>query len=365
MGDSEVPQKKLEVRVATVDDYESVLDINRNVYGGADYIVTDYHDLVIDPDFRYYVCTVDGEVGGFEGVCILDDGDTLMTRSARVKDKFQGLGILRLIRKQIYQDFQSKPGKKRIRTCCTNLVRLVHSERFRKANRTLAVRNIFTVDSMHEMPAGALSPTEDAAIVSEVTLTHFSDLLDDKQLMNFLFPEGFFTCISWFYDTRRSNVRHLAKISPYIVASNKLLEFSKRRTKPERQQGEMDNNTGSKNDAQDEEIDSGLIGIMAGYGSPAMFLVSIDISGQPTAGEEKKEIEQMIRAFIRQIKVQYDQGGFDPKIPFAFGAFLQDRIDSKPFEEVLTDLGFTRDHEFSKQFKGSYMFEQSFEQLLD
>ena len=50
------------VRLATHEDYESVLDLDRNVYGGADYLPSRYHLYIDDPRRYCYVAVLDGEI---------------------------------------------------------------------------------------------------------------------------------------------------------------------------------------------------------------------------------------------------------------------------------------------------------------
>ena len=50
------------VRLATHGDYESVLDLDRNVYDGADYLPSRYHLYIDDPRRYCYVALIDGEI---------------------------------------------------------------------------------------------------------------------------------------------------------------------------------------------------------------------------------------------------------------------------------------------------------------
>ena len=51
---------ELKCRLATAGDYEAVMDINRDVYSGFDYLPVKYHQYLANP---YRICVV-GEMDG-------------------------------------------------------------------------------------------------------------------------------------------------------------------------------------------------------------------------------------------------------------------------------------------------------------
>ena len=52
----------LEYRRATLEDYEGVMDINRNVYNGLDYLPDLYDRYISDPFRLAYVAVIDGKI---------------------------------------------------------------------------------------------------------------------------------------------------------------------------------------------------------------------------------------------------------------------------------------------------------------
>ncbi len=52
----------INIRKATVDDYEGVLNINTDVYDGTDYLPIMYHHFIRDPKADCYVAEVDGKI---------------------------------------------------------------------------------------------------------------------------------------------------------------------------------------------------------------------------------------------------------------------------------------------------------------
>ena len=52
----------LNVRLATANDYKAVLDINRNVYDGFDYLASMYFYFLHHPDVLLFVAELDGKI---------------------------------------------------------------------------------------------------------------------------------------------------------------------------------------------------------------------------------------------------------------------------------------------------------------
>ena len=50
------------VRIATANDYKAVLDINRNVYDGFDYLASMYFYFLHHPDVLLFVAELNGKI---------------------------------------------------------------------------------------------------------------------------------------------------------------------------------------------------------------------------------------------------------------------------------------------------------------
>ncbi|XP_041370614.1 histidine N-acetyltransferase-like [Gigantopelta aegis] len=91
-------------REATISDYHDVMAIGE-VYNGVDYLPSRYEDMMRSHNHTGYVSVVNGEIVAFVAACIVDNGETLVTRAGRVNDKYRGQGVygslLRFARKQI------------------------------------------------------------------------------------------------------------------------------------------------------------------------------------------------------------------------------------------------------------------------
>ena len=57
-----MPDAKIVVRRAVMTDYDDVLAIDRDVYGGFDYVPARYPQFVTDPDVDMSVAEVDGHI---------------------------------------------------------------------------------------------------------------------------------------------------------------------------------------------------------------------------------------------------------------------------------------------------------------
>ena len=52
----------IKVRKAISSDYDSILDINRDVYEGFDYLPASFHTLLHNPDVRMFVTECEGQI---------------------------------------------------------------------------------------------------------------------------------------------------------------------------------------------------------------------------------------------------------------------------------------------------------------
>ena len=80
-------------RVATPGDYNAVMDINRNIYDGFDYLPALYMKFVRDPNYRITLAELDGEVVAMASAYIMDGGKSVMGMAARVKTTHLNKGI--------------------------------------------------------------------------------------------------------------------------------------------------------------------------------------------------------------------------------------------------------------------------------
>ncbi|CAG5126465.1 unnamed protein product [Candidula unifasciata] len=347
---------KIVVRKALEEDYEAVLDITKEFNLGADYLYFQYTELINDPDSSYYVCEVDGEVAAFEGVSLLDDNNTLMARSARVKDKFRGQGLLNQIRKKIYEDYKDVPGQKRIRNCCANIVRLVDSATFRSQNRLLGTRALAIYEPL-EIVQLQQPDIKDYPEIKIVDTEVFRILFENPELASYLFPSQFFAVISWFFDPLTSNVKHIQKQRPHVSLSAALARSIERLN--------SDSNTDKASlVSRKQETEShprGLLIVCAHYKTPDMIYFKIEIYGEPQQGHEESELTPAIFHGLKHaISIVKEDGS---KVPLALGLGAMNADILQVCKNIVVPFGFQ--HGKMGAFECHNFFEQDFEKLAN
>ncbi|BFZ09783.1 hypothetical protein BsWGS_12822 [Bradybaena similaris] len=345
---------RIVVRKAQEADYDAVIDITKEFALGADYIYVQYSELINDPDSSYYVCEVDGEVAAFEGVSLVDDNNTLMARSARVKDKFRGQGLLNQIRKKIYEDYKDVPGQKRIRTCCANIVRLVDSATFRSQNRLIGTRALTIYDPLQgvQVPDAYINDIPGVRTVdSEILRTIFQD----KELTSYLFPKGFLVVISWFFEPLVSNIKQVQKQRPYISISATLDKYIE-------QLNSTSNAEELQLDSRENKADkgpSGLLVICAHYETPTMIYCHTEVYGKPQQGLEDYELRPILLHSVKHAISIMEQ----TKLPLALGISTDNDELLQVCKSMVAPLGFQ--HREMGAFKNHSFFEQQFEKLVN
>ncbi|BFZ09781.1 hypothetical protein BsWGS_12820 [Bradybaena similaris] len=348
--------QKVTVRKAREEDYEAVVGITKEFNLGADYLYYQYSELINDPDSSYYVCEVDGEVAAFEGVSLLDDNNTLMARSARVKDKFRGQGLLNQIRKKIYEDYKDVPGQKRIRTCCTNIVRLVDSATFRSQNRFLGTRALAIYENLDAVQLSAERFNKDISGIRTVDTEVFRILFQNTELTRYLFPTGFLAAISWFFDPLVSNIKHIQKQRPRISISAALDACIKKLNSCS--SPEMSNLNSREQTSDDHPC--GLLVVCVHYKTPDMIYFKIEIYGEPRQGQQDSELRAAIFDSLKYAISIIEEDG--SKVPLAVGLGAKDAAILQECKDIVTPLGFKQGK--MGAFECHNFFEQDFEQLL-
>ncbi|XP_013380614.1 histidine N-acetyltransferase-like [Lingula anatina] len=87
--------ENLTFKEATLQDYDAVMAINDNIYGGLDYLPDYYKLFMTMPSMTAFLAEKKGETVAFCIAQILDNETTLVLRAARVKEVYQGKGILK------------------------------------------------------------------------------------------------------------------------------------------------------------------------------------------------------------------------------------------------------------------------------
>ncbi|XP_067675927.1 histidine N-acetyltransferase-like [Haliotis asinina] len=207
------------VRRASLEDCSAVLDINRHVYFGLDYLPSQYTDMAQDPDFTLYVCEHEERVIAFEAVCEVNGGETLMMRSARINEEYQGQGLLMKLRKQIKQDFTGHPLVNSFASSLTANTKYRANASFLAKNKLVLERALFYHSfNIQEV----LEKTTVRSKTKQISSQDLCNLFQNKKLMKYLFPWDRVAINSWHLRPVAENKRHIDRQKPVIFISKDL-----------------------------------------------------------------------------------------------------------------------------------------------
>ncbi|XP_050406213.1 histidine N-acetyltransferase [Patella vulgata] len=172
----------LVIRSATLQDYRGVMDIG-DVYEGRDYLSVMYEKYL--KWFNCHVGEIDGEIVAFNADRLVDAGATIATAAARVKEGYQGRGILAAILKHVHDSYINlKTVKYEVMTINnTN----VYGERIKRKFTQILERVV--VEIIGEI--GDFKPNKiesDQTKVQELTSEDLKEIFQSKEICSKLFP---------------------------------------------------------------------------------------------------------------------------------------------------------------------------------
>ncbi|KAK3577191.1 hypothetical protein CHS0354_037531 [Potamilus streckersoni] len=91
----------MDIRKATTADKDAVLALNKNVYGGLDYLPSYYDEFLKNPIAMPFVITLDGKIIGYLCALVVDNGETVVHRAGRIDPKFQGKGYYKVLSQHV------------------------------------------------------------------------------------------------------------------------------------------------------------------------------------------------------------------------------------------------------------------------
>lgn len=98
-----------ELCVAGLGDYQSVVDIDRDVYYGLDDLPDKYPSLVTGRNVQGYIYKKRGRLVGFVSVQLVDGGQTLTTTAGRIAPDCRGVGMYGRFTRRVYQLYRHHP----------------------------------------------------------------------------------------------------------------------------------------------------------------------------------------------------------------------------------------------------------------
>ncbi|KAL4631391.1 putative N-acetyltransferase 16 [Arapaima gigas] len=87
------PQMGLQFTMATEEDFEEIMAMSQDIYGGLDYLPTRYSTWLQEPHRMVILARKQGKVIALESVCVIDDGETVLVEGLRVAPQERGKGV--------------------------------------------------------------------------------------------------------------------------------------------------------------------------------------------------------------------------------------------------------------------------------
>lgn len=87
------PQTGLQFTVATEEDFDEIMAMSQDIYGGLDYLPTRYTAWLAETNRCVILARKQGKVIALESVCVIDDGETMLVEGLRVAPQERGKGV--------------------------------------------------------------------------------------------------------------------------------------------------------------------------------------------------------------------------------------------------------------------------------
>ncbi|XP_035263849.1 N-acetyltransferase 16, like isoform X1 [Anguilla anguilla] len=89
--------------LAQPEDYDAVMDISENIYGGNDYLPHRYHSWMTEPNRVVILAKREGKLVALESGLVVDEGHTVVVEGLRVCPNERGKGVARIIQRWVQQ----------------------------------------------------------------------------------------------------------------------------------------------------------------------------------------------------------------------------------------------------------------------
>ncbi|CAG5929638.1 unnamed protein product [Menidia menidia] len=86
-------QAGLQFAVAAEEDFDEIMSMSQDIYGGLDYLPTRYTSWLQDTNRTVILARKQGKVIALESVCVIDDGETMLVEGLRVAPQERGKGV--------------------------------------------------------------------------------------------------------------------------------------------------------------------------------------------------------------------------------------------------------------------------------
>ncbi|KAI3376694.1 hypothetical protein L3Q82_017121 [Scortum barcoo] len=86
-------QAGLQFAVATEEDFDEIMAMSQDIYGGLDYLPTRYTSWLQETNRTVILARKQGKVIALESACVIDDGETMLVEGLRVAPQERGKGV--------------------------------------------------------------------------------------------------------------------------------------------------------------------------------------------------------------------------------------------------------------------------------
>ncbi|XP_029931743.1 histidine N-acetyltransferase [Myripristis murdjan] len=98
----------LQFTVATEEDFDDIMAMSQDIYGGLDYLPTRYTTWLQETNRTVILARKQGKVIALESVCVIDDGETMLVEGLRVAPQERGKGVAGVLLRFCSQLVKSK-----------------------------------------------------------------------------------------------------------------------------------------------------------------------------------------------------------------------------------------------------------------
>lgn len=196
MSDNFIPHK-LSLRLGNINDYEGVMNINREVYQSFDYLSSMFHQLAQDKNHYMFIAEYDGNIVGYIARYFLQGDQHCLALSARTHPEYQRHGISEKLRKYANDYLLNTHGDfaKRSTTMWT-------SKKEERTNTNKSVSKYF-IHHLSAYEVNVESVRTKLCILEEQVDLSVAEKLSLNELQHLMMTDG--------------SVRNLSKYNPYVV----------------------------------------------------------------------------------------------------------------------------------------------------
>lgn len=210
------------LRRATLDDYEGILSMGTDLFGGFDYLPAQWPRMLTDPTYHALVLEFNGKITGYSGIHILENGKVGFGRGGRLHPAIQGQGNLNLLMEMLPMAIlKIDPRVDVVNLTWKNNDPVLETQGFKHIYKKYFERKFvaykFPRQASTSQPAtSTVMPSHEVTQVSQVAM---ETIIKNKELSNSLFPEGFILARFIYLKPTPENLKPLFHLKPTVLGS--------------------------------------------------------------------------------------------------------------------------------------------------